>query len=153
MDTPTATDYAAGLRQLADLIEANPHLPVPTHLQHFLVWSLHDADAMRALGFAALRAGAASVDKSYHNDYLTLDITFGPIIVQGFAWRHAVCERVLVGTDTEIVEEPDPEAPLVTIPDPTVTKRVERTVERYEWRCAPVDAIEPEKRELEAADR
>lgn len=135
MSTPTAAEYAAGLRQLADLIETNPDLPVPTHLKSLLVWSLPDADAMRAVGFAALRAGA-SVEKKYESDYLTLDIQLGPMTVQGFVWRQAVCQRVLVGTDTEIIDEPDPDAPLVTIPDPTVTKQVERTVERYEWKCA-----------------
>lgn len=152
MDKPTAADYATGLRALADLIENNPELPLPNYLSHVNVWYAHTVETFRAIGFAAARA-KLPIEKQYTEYNANLQIACGPITVRALALRETVCERVLVGTDTEIVEEPDPEAPLVTIPDPTVTKRVERTVERYEWRCAPVDAIDPEKRELEAADR
>lgn len=41
------------------------------------------------------------------------------------AWRSEVCERVVTGTKTELV--PDPDAPLV-----------EREVETVEWRCVPL---------------
>ncbi len=134
----TAAEYAAGLRQLADLIEAHPELPEPYYLRHhFHVWSLTDADEVRRVGFAALRAGAEVV-KDYSDDLMSLDIRLrGGIVAQGLVWRSKVCERVLVGTDTELVEEPDPEAPLVTIPDPRVTRQIEKRIDRYEWRCGP----------------
>jgi hypothetical protein len=55
-----------------------------------------------------------------------------------FAPREKVCERVVVGTEVRVIEEPDPQA-VAALPK---IKRVE-TVEQVEWRC-PDSLLSPD---------
>lgn len=61
--------------------------------------------------------------------------TSGGWLVEVFASREQVCERVLVGTET--AEVPDPDAPTIT---------VERPV--FEWRCGSI-LSDAERRDAE----
>lgn len=131
-----ADALAAGLRQFADLIAANPEV-VP-----FVRYGLTDggivapmaraddeAAALRTLARAALRAGG-TVTKNARGKYFDLFVHLGPVKVQFIADRDEVCERVVVGTREVTEEVPDPDA-LAAVPKITVTK----TVEDVEWRC------------------
>jgi hypothetical protein len=135
IDTPDGlTDeeqaYVDGLRELADWLEAHPAArpsfggfdPVR------LLWPCGDsrdglAAAARVLGRAA---------KSSDSKWVNVTRLFGPHQIQAYASHEAVCERVVVGTETIETEVPDPEA-LKNVP----TIKVTETVEQVEWRCPP----------------
>jgi hypothetical protein len=134
-----ARELADGLRQLADMIAANPEL-LP-----FVRYGLGDggivcttsraddeAAALRQLVRAALRVGGA-VTKGVRGKYFDLFLRFGPVKVQFIADRDDVCERVVTGTREVTEEVPDPEM-LAAVPKTTVT----RTEEVVEWKCRPL---------------
>lgn len=117
-----AATRAAGLRALAELIEAEPALAGSQYAQidhHIFV---DDPAEMAAL---VRRLGGAR-KKEADETYLTVVRELaGRVAVKICGRRNEVCERVVVGTET--VEVPDPDAPKIT---------VEREV--VEWKCAPV---------------
>lgn len=129
LNPPRSAAVAAGLRQLADMIECHPDLPID--YPRMTLWSLETAEQARSLGFAALRAGAA-VSKDYTDNLMRLEMKFGPLVVAGIAWRHEVCERVVVGQQVVTEKVPDPQL-LAQVP----TVEVSRTEDVVEWRCAP----------------
>lgn len=127
--TPAA-EQAAGLRSLADLIEANPDLAgTPSFLTSLHVWWTHDRDHLAALARAGLEHGAR-VEKIHHGDTFSLALHWGPVTAHALAERDVVCERVVVGTDEITEQVPDPDA-LAAVPMISRT----RTVQRTEWRC------------------
>lgn len=135
----TTADYAKGYRALADFLDANPNLKIPgCGYGSVSLFHTFDADVLRKIGRAARRAGA-EVTKDYCNGTVVLRLRFGAVTASALAPRDVVCQKVLVGTETVEEEIPDPEAPLVSIPDPLVTKVV--TVERgvYDWVCSGLD--------------
>lgn len=119
----TAAEVSAGLRAVADLLDANPDMGRLIGAVRFSVWFADDAEELRRIGRAARKAGAQVV-RDYTESTASVDMTFGAVTVFALADRSTVCERVKVGT--EVVEVPDPAAAPVT---------VERDV--YEWRCSP----------------
>lgn len=80
------------------------------------------ADAARAL---AAGAPIGTVKKSSDQHYTRVARDFGAVTLDIWTMRDVVCERVVVGTET--VEIPDPDAPTVTVEQ-----------ERTEWRCRPI---------------
>lgn len=134
-----ADAMAAGLRQLADMLQANPALAAE------FAYSLSEIgepsigrDALAAFARAALRAGA-KVEKYFRGEYAGVIARFGPVEVTAFDKREEVCERVVVGTREVTEQVPDPLA-LLAVPLVEVT----RTVEDVEWRCRPLlDASAP----------
>lgn len=143
MTTETkATEYAEGLRALADMVETNPDGPLMKDLRYALARMLapvDDRESVVTAVRAALRAGA-KVDKYLHGDYAGALLIFGPITIQVYTEREEVCERVVVGTKTETKKVKDPEA-LAAVPEVEVTEEVEIV----EWRCMPLlaDRSEP----------
>lgn len=128
VDTDERAEFARGLRELADFIEAHPDRPVPPDI--YAAVHISDTDELRA----AVRA-IGSADKEYSGDFFTAVRHFPGGIRYGVqAYREQVCERVVVGTET--VEVPDPEA-LAAVP------RVTQEREIVEWRCEPVLAGRP----------
>jgi hypothetical protein len=134
---PTHAEIAAGFRLLADLIEATPNVAVayPRVNVWCAAWD-HDAarEQWREIARAAARMGLP-VRKEYSDTVATLEVPLAGITARALANREYVCDRVKVGT--ELVEElvPDPDAPLVTIPDPRVVKTVEVERDVFEWQC------------------
>jgi hypothetical protein len=122
-----AYDAATGLRELADLIARNPELaPVADNRLLMFVLPDFDSDEPAAAMFARLaRMLGGTRTKDADDTYVTVTRKFGPLAVDVYTTRDLVCERVVVGTET--VEVPDPNAPKVT---------VEREV--VEWKCTPV---------------
>ncbi|MFD9949996.1 hypothetical protein ACFWYW_28440 [Nonomuraea sp. NPDC059023] len=130
--------YTAGLRALADILDANPDLPLP-----------YDGDG-KPLSFiegiaAESRRGAAvfarvmpgPVEKSGTDSQFYLKAKLHGLRVKWIATREEMCERIVVGTREVEIEEPDPEA-VAALPK---VKRVE-VVEDVEWKCRPVLAGE-----------
>jgi hypothetical protein len=128
----------AGIRELADWLEAHPDIPVPHALSgssefaYELIHAQHGED-QKAVVAAVARALPGKVDKKVlkANDEL-FSITGrlpGGIWIKAIADRDEVCERVVTGTREVTEELPDPEAPKVT---------VTRTVEDVEWVCGSI---------------
>jgi hypothetical protein len=117
-------DFAAGLRALADLLDAHPEQKQHyDSYRHLICVNTREEmlEATRALG------GRWDKDEDRDSDYfgLTRDLGNG-VTVYVYAPRRAVCERVRLGTRTVT-------RPIITADTPTET--VEE--ELYEWVCPP----------------
>lgn len=142
--TPAA--YAANLRTVAALIEANPQLPLPAVFAYGtgnidVSWQiLHNKDddqAQRDTARAILAAVGGKWDKKPWDDADVNRFDFTQkrdgMRLEIYARRDAICERVVTGTETVTREVPDPDA-LAAVPTTTVTD----VVETVEWRCEPI---------------
>lgn len=109
-------DYAAALRQIADLYEANPDLPYTLDLSVSTVEETKE-------GVAAIARALGSCEKVHASDYFFLRKTIGGVHLRFIFYRATVCERVVVGHR---------DVPHKVIPA--------HTVEEVEWRCAPIFA-------------
>lgn len=134
-DQQLADDTAAGLRALADWIQANPE--VVANFSRRLRISAYPRSSDVAAEFAQLgrlaRKHGATVKKDVSEQMYNLALNFGAVTVQVLAYRQEVCERVVVGTREVTEEVPDPEA-LAAVPTTTVT----RTEDVVEWQCKPL---------------
>lgn len=147
-DYPSTTDpaaraaYAAGLRHLADVIEADPHCPYP---QGPISLFIHDGDDDQAEIAARLRralgGGKWEKKESVDGAYLTLDGMCGGLPVDIWVTRDAVCERVVVG-----VEEVTEVIPAITEADLRPERTITHTVEHVRWECSPLLATDTDTR-------
>lgn len=139
VDTPLHIQQAEHLRaqagdllRLATLIEdtqeINASYVKPGKPLQVNVWHAPSPGEMAAIARAALAHGA-KVDKDASGDIYTLTVSWGALAAQAIAYREAVCERVVTGTETVTRTVPDPTAPLV---------KVTETVEHVEWVCRPL---------------
>jgi len=138
-----AQGHAAGLRAMADMLDAHPELAEAMRYSTYLNVGLAFAEDKRAALAAWIRAAkahGATVKKS-GDKYVTVELRWGRIGFDVFASREQVCERVVTGTETVTTSVPDPDA-LAAVPTVEVTE----TVETVEWRCTPLLAA-PEGRE------
>ncbi len=129
----------AGFRQLADVLERHPELPLPYEgagvgsqsiTFHFLGFDDGEKEAMAAAVRALpcrLTKAASGVDGEYFN----LAGQLAGLHVRLVAFRQTVCERVVVGVETVTRSVPDPNVEVPTV-------EVVEQVERVEWRCSPV---------------
>lgn len=121
-------EIAAGYRQLADLIEQVPQFGDEiSDTETIMVYVYEDAAARLA---ALARAIPGRVEK--HADESWFGFTFdidGGRKIQVYSSRSAVCERVVVGTETI-------ETQVEIEPAKTETKLIEREI--VEWRCEPL---------------
>lgn len=137
-----AQRQAAGLRVLADMIEANPGLAAnfayTLGSSGIYVMSRADdtATEMATVARIARRYGAKT-DKIVSEKQYNLMADFGAVKFQFLASREEVCERVVTGTREVVEEVPDPVA-LAAVPTTTVT----RVVEDVEWVCRPLLAAD-----------
>lgn len=139
MSNTKATEYANGLRALADMIEANPELvPILKYSLGNISEPVRDRDELATFTRAAARTGR-KVTKDYSGKYADVSVAFGPVTVSGYLPREEVCDRVVIGTEKVIEKGPDPEAVAAL---PVVEREVEREI--VEWRCRPLLADEPE---------
>lgn len=122
-------ETAAGLRALADFIEAHPELPEPTYLRQLNVWCPFTRDNIQAI-IRAAKASGVEVVKHHSDSQRNVGLKFGPLQAMALVDKAEVCERVVVGTET------------VQVPDPTFippeTPMIEKTIEVTEWRCLPL---------------
>jgi len=124
------TEYIAGLRELADILYANPDLPLPYHGDLAqLLWIPGLVDDQKEQAAAFTRAIPGKVDKQPRGDAFDLVGKIRGLAVCMILDRDQVCERVVVGTET------------VTVP---ATEAVEAQPERVEereivrWECMPI---------------
>lgn len=124
----TRDAIAAGYTELAEWADRHPD--VSLHPSGATIYAFAPDRATFTAWTRALADGAplAAVRKDISDTYATAVRRFGAVDVQVTIARIEVCERVVTGTRT--VEVPDPEvvaaAPLVTIDEEIV-----------EWRCPP----------------
>jgi hypothetical protein len=134
-----AAAMSLGLRQLADLITANPHLT--KHMEYTLQRILVCVFGRQPVAEFA-RAGAATrgvrVEKHGSEKWGGVDLFFtDAVYLHVYTDRDNVCERVVVGTREVVKDVQDPEA-LAAVPVVKTTV-VEEIVE---WQCRPFLADE-----------
>lgn len=123
----TDNTMSNGLRELADFFDANPDLAERVAGKTFYVFAPPNKTE-----FARLALMLGNARKSSDSAYYNVERDFGPITLQVTASRDAVCERVVVGTETVEMTEPDPDAVAAL---PTITRSV--TIDKVEWVCPP----------------
>lgn len=115
-------EFIHGLRELAEMLEADERLPLPYGEQVLITFPDPEDGEDKSDTLARLaRAIPGRVDKKFEGGTVSLDRRFGPITYRLFS--SGVCERVQVGTKT------------VTREEPVETRTVTEEVPRYEYRC------------------
>lgn len=127
-----AQQVATGLRQLADLLDANPDLSGTRYAFTMINLFPRTRDGVAAWARAAMRS-TGKANKHQSDRYAGVKIDFGPVGVSVNIERDEVCERIVTGTHEVTKEVPDPDL-LATVPLVSVTE----TVEDVEWRCMPI---------------
>jgi hypothetical protein len=129
-------EYIAGLRMLADLLEARPELMKPHgYLQVIPLGEVQSREQLAAWA----RALPGKKEKQITDQFANLVGTLRGVQVKVVAYRDEVCERVVLGTETVTKKVKDPQA-LAAVPEIEVTEEVEQV----EWVCRPMLADEPE---------
>lgn len=127
----THSEYAAGLRQVAEFIEAHPEIPLPSAT--LTCYSLHSKNIAALTARALAQSGRCN--KSYEESLLRLKGKFGAIELEYLGMRSNVCERIKVGE--RLVPEryvpPQPATEGQTIP--------EHKEAVYEWSCDSILAV------------
>lgn len=118
------TEYIAGLRLLAQILEANPHLPSP---DGEIAWPILD-DARATLA-ALIKAVPGTITKDYSDGYFRMRFALRGLQMRVWAIREEVCTRVVTGTTRVTKTVPAPDAPTI---------QVTETVETVEWICEPI---------------
>lgn len=126
--------YIEGLRQLAQVLEDNPEIELPTYgtllpMSMGFFESGGDRDRMAAAARAFPCTWQKSVHDSETQSYFNLDGRLAGLRIQLSSFRDLVCTRRVVGTEDREVEEE------VT---PAVTRKVVKPVEVVEWDCGPI---------------
>ena len=133
----THSEYANGLRLVADFLEANPDVPLPEDT--LTSYSLHDKKRLSIVARALSHGGRC--EKVYEDTIVNLKRDFGGIILRYIGVRSNVCTQVKVGTKV-VPEQYVPPRPAV---EAHVVPEHEEAI--YEWRCDPV-LVEPDRPEL-----
>lgn len=144
----TSTDarsaYTAGLRALADILEANPNVRLPYEgTMSALSWGVYGTHVPEGAEIPVALADLARVlipgirTKTIDDTYYRLEGNLHGLKVEVWGFRDAVCTRRVTGTREVVEEVPDPDA-LAAVPTVTVT----RTEDVVEWTCEPLLAAE-----------
>ncbi|WP_345432154.1 hypothetical protein [Actinoallomurus vinaceus] len=129
--------WIADMRDLLDVLEANPELPLPTVGRHTFspvnlgFFDTKRKDDRRAQLARAVRALRGGFTKDYSGNVMKLDGTFGSLHLRLMVPREQVCERRVLGVRPQTVEIPDPAA---AVPK----KKVTYDAEVVEWSCPPL---------------
>ena len=131
--TDTAlSEYTKGLRQFADLLDANPSLGLPMHGRDYSPIGFYltgDEDAKKALAnFARVMPGTVTKDADPQTFFI-LNGNLAGLHVRAIAYRDEVCERKVVGTHEQVIPA-----------TPAVEAMPERTavIEDVEWVCGSI---------------
>jgi len=142
-DIETRAAYTAGLRQLADALDAHPGLPLPTggSVAPLTIHFLHGDDPRAAMAAAARVLPVTWAKDAWEGAsggaYFELAGALAGLAIRLSAYRDAVCTRIVTGTRevTETVADP---AALAAVPRVEVT----RTEDIVEWECSSLLAPE-----------
>jgi hypothetical protein len=139
--TDPRTAYTAGLRQLADILDAHPDVPLPYEGRvspiSFAFHGYEVEDHAGELASAARILIPGIREKKADDAYFRVAGSLHGLRIECWAMREQVCERIVTGTREVTREVPDPEA-LAAVP----TKVVTETVEDVRWECRPLLAPE-----------
>lgn len=128
-------EYIAGLRQLADALEQHPELNLPfngrTPESNIFVTTAGGGDP-RGQVAAWARVLPGRKDKRERGEYLDLHGAFRGLHIKVIANREAVCEKVVIGTETVTEIVPDP---VYIASAPMIERETEREI--VEWVCPP----------------
>ncbi len=131
--TTDRAEYTAGLRALADLLDANPHLTLTSgsHQYDPLLVMPYGPDQREECA-AWVRAIPGTVTKTEGAPgYLRLSGQLRGLHIRVLADRDQVCTRVVTGSEevTRLVPDPAVEVPMVEVAE---------TVETVIWECEPL---------------
>lgn len=136
------TEYTAGLRMLADLLDAHPDLGLPFNGTSMpltvLVTGKENQKGKLAAWAKALPGKKSKKSAGVDGDLFKVVASLRGLKVMVLADRDEVCERITTGVRKVTKEVPDPQA-LAKVPTVTVTEEVET----YEWICKPILGDEP----------
>ena len=126
-------EHIAGLAPVVHWLDQHPDLKInPEVTGHGKVHAFvspYDGDGTERFAAAvrALKDGAplGTIRREDTDSYTSVIRDFGAVTFELYTTRDTVCEKVVVGTET--VEIADPDAPKVT---------VEREI--VEWKCSPI---------------
>lgn len=133
------SDYTEALSLAAQILDDHPDLPSPCVWGYSssqtveLEWQIHRDDhaEQKATARKIARAVGGKWDKNAYTDTFYLEQKRGALTLRIVAAREAVCERVVVGTETVTI--PATEAQVI---DAQPSRTEEREV--VEWRCEPL---------------
>lgn len=130
--TADRAEYTAGLRALADLLEANPHLRLPYYGSTVplpVIVVSGDDQPRECADWARALPGLVTKDAS--DDYFSLLGSLRGLRMSVTAYRDRVCTRTVTGTEDVTRRVPDP---AVQVPMVEITETVETVV----WECEPI---------------
>lgn len=143
-DTNIAVSKAANLLAAAALIKTHPDLPAP-YVTSFsstdtveLNWYLRhredtdELDDQRSAAQQIVKALGGTWDKFHESEDLRMRQRRGGLVFEILVKREAVCERVVVGTETVTIPATEAIPAQPAMPERTETRDV------VEWRCAPL---------------
>lgn len=138
MSLTDRTQYIAGLRELADLLDKNDDLPVPSHgeIQWLYFSARYDHDEQKTTAATIVRRITGAFAKEITDELFRYKTHLGGpegLELEVIVHRDAVCERVVTGTEEITRRVPDPEL-MAKVPEVELTE----TVETVEWRCLPL---------------
>lgn len=120
----------AGVRELCDIFEKHEGIPLPYGFEVVSIFLTSDGDeTMKRMTEIRRRIGGKWEKKPWA-EYFDIMGKVRGVTVKLTAMRKDVCQRVVTGTRTTVVEVPDPEL-VAKVP----LKRVETTIEDVEWVC------------------
>lgn len=123
--------YTAGLRALADKIDANPSIPLPyagSGSEMLIMFFAGSADENKAALAATIAALGGHWEKDYDESSFGMRGTFAGLPIRLCASRGEVCTRVVTGTRVVTKLVPDP---AIVVPEVEITE-VEEVIE---WQC------------------
>lgn len=123
-------EMVAGLRQLADALEANPDMPAPWgSITLFAAHVKRDGESEIEVMARAVKAIPGRVDKGALGDsYFSLSRNFAGLRYELLAGREEVCTRRQVG-EREVIK---------VVPVSDDTEEITTLEPVYEWDCDPV---------------
>lgn len=129
-------NHVAALYRVADLLAAHPDVPVPTVDPYEIVWHFLTDDANAKSGMArTVRAMPGRFTKNdptggYSETYYELRGSLAGFPVRLVAYRAAVCERVVTGTERVVRQ--------VAAAPAVEAHEVVEDVDTVEWVCTPL---------------
>mgnify|MGYP001587548157 FL=1 len=126
MDTQAHAEYAKGLRQIADWIEAHPTIVLPNNNI-----SVYGADE-REEAVEILKA-LKPCRKNYDDEMFYIKRDFGPLTLSFVFYRAKVCVAKVVGQ--KVIPEVREPAKVIEIPEKITPEHTEDIIE---WDCSPI---------------
>ena len=116
------SEYADGLRHLADWLEAHPEVDAPE--SEISCYGMNDREEA-----AAVLAACGTCEKKYTDGLFSILKKFGPVTLRYVFHRNAVCVKRVVGTKV--------------VPASVVPAREEQVIPEHEEEIVEWDCAEP----------